>query len=78
MALSDALAIEAVTRRGPPCTVSLLLADLGKDDHAALVDALAHPTLTTAAISRALLREGHRINAATLQRHRKGECACAR
>lgn len=75
MALADALKIEtAASARGPRCTVCLLVTTLGKDDAQALAAALADDSVTSAAISRALRREGHPISEMTLRRHRKGEC----
>lgn len=77
MSLSTALdkeRAEGITK-GPSCTVCDLLRTLGKEDLAALTDALADPSLAHAQIYRALRSEGYTIKANTIARHRKGECA---
>ena len=75
MALSQSLAAEvAASARGPRCTVCALVPSLGKDDRDALAAAMADTGVTSAAIARALRREGHGITESTLRRHRKGEC----
>lgn len=75
MALSDSLSAEVTASlRGPRCTVCALVPGLGKDDRTALEAALNDRNITSAAISRALRREGHAITESTLRRHRKGEC----
>ena len=74
MALSDALKAETIKKPGPVCTVCILLTTLAKDDAGALSSALSDFAVTSAAISRALLSEGHRVAANTLSRHRRGDC----
>jgi len=76
MSLAAALSREsAPARRGSPCTVGLLLADLSDDDARELRGALASG-MQHAAIVRALTSEGHKFIASTIARHRRGECAC--
>ena len=62
--------------KGPPCTVSIVLTQLDKDDVAALQEALADPRVTGSAICRALEKEGHRVPPHSLNRHRRGICNC--
>jgi hypothetical protein len=74
VALSDSIKAEAATRRRPTCTVCLLITEvLGDEDRAALLEAMDGRT-PHAVISRALGREGHRIGADTIGRHRNGMC----
>lgn len=49
---------------------------LDGDDLAVLRAALADAGITGTAIASALQGEGHDIKAATVNRHRKGECSC--
>lgn len=74
MSLSSSLMAHKSVKRGPKCTVCLLLVDLPKADAEALKSALADPTFTTVGISRALKSEGHDIRPTTVGRHRNGEC----
>ena len=76
MSLSKALATERDSGiyRGPQCSLCELPGQLPKDEAAALLEALADPSMTHAAISRALRGEGYPIHANTVSRHRKGEC----
>ena len=71
----DAFAAESV-RRGPTCSVSALVASLPPKDASVLTDALSNVSITHAAIARVLKAEGHPIDASTVGRHRKRECAC--
>lgn len=75
MALKDALAAEAAKKPGPRCTVCLLSASLPKADRDALTAALDNLAITSAAISRALLSEGHTVRSETIRRHRARECS---
>ena len=75
MALSDALKIETAVKQGPRCRMCALVETLNKDDAAALAAAFADPTVTSAAISRALEREGHKAPGESVRRHRDGRCA---
>jgi hypothetical protein len=76
MSLRDQIAAETTVKKGPTCSVSLLLADLDAEDRAALLEALADVKVPGTAIERALLREGHRMGAHNIQRHRRGMCSC--
>ncbi|HEY7821576.1 MAG TPA: hypothetical protein VIG24_02020 [Acidimicrobiia bacterium] len=76
MSLRDQIAAETTLKKGPPCMVAVLLSELTGDDRQAVVDALGDPKVPATAIDRALLKEGHRVGANSLQRHRRRECAC--
>lgn len=75
MSLAKALeAQRAAKQQGPRCSMCILLAGLPKPERDALNNALADKRYTTAAISRALMSEGHNLNATTVGRHRNKEC----
>lgn len=76
MSLRDQIEAESTIKKGPLCSVALLLTDLDDVDAATLVEALADPKVPATAIDRALLKEGHRMGAHNLQRHRRGDCSC--
>ena len=63
-------------RKGPPCSISVILSELDKDDRTALVEALTNPLIAHTAIYRVLANNGFRVNLNTVQRHRRGECRC--
>ena len=63
-------------RKGPPCSISVILAALDKDDRTALVEALTDATIEHTAIRRVLADNGFRVNINTVQRHRRRECLC--
>lgn len=76
MSLSDALARNKMTRKGPNCTLCQLIIDMPSDERTVLSAALDDGTFTSAAIARALKEEGYEfINASTVIRHRRSECA---
>lgn len=78
MSLRQTLEAEkAASRKGPPCGMSVVEARLAPDDLAALREYLAdRDNVTTAAITRALAADGHRVGKNTVERHRRGECIC--
>jgi hypothetical protein len=76
MSLRDQIAAESCVKKGPTCSVLILLGELNDDDAEALREALADPKVPGTAIQRALLKEGHRIGAYNIQRHRRGACTC--
>lgn len=77
MTLADALADEKASfRKGPTCTMVGILDKLDDGDTAALNTYLADRGITTTMIIRALQSQGHEIRQASLQRHRRGVCAC--
>lgn len=76
MTLADALQHqrEQGVRKGPDCRVCVAMRSMTKADLAALTEALADESLTTAAIARALRAEGHDVSPSIAARHRRGEC----
>lgn len=76
MGFADSLKVEQErgVKKGPLCSVCVLIGQLPKQDGKALSDALADPTVQTSVIFRALRSEGHQISSTTLGRHRKREC----
>ena len=78
MALSAKFTQAKTARKGPPCTVGLLLKFMSKDDRAALIAALNTPTIQSRTIWRVLVEEGHEISDTPIGRHRRGMCQCSR
>lgn len=70
MALAAKFTQAKTSRKGPPCSVGLLLAFMSKDDRAALVAALADPSIESRTIWRVLVEEGHEISDTPIARHR--------
>lgn len=65
-------------RKGPRCTMHLVLEQLDADQAKLVQLAMANQHASSAAISAALRDMGHYVKAPTLHRHRRGECACPR
>ena len=63
-------------RVGSVCSFQGLFKELSKADRDDLVLALSDLTLSSSAISRALVARGYNIRRDTVQRHRRRECAC--
>ncbi len=63
-------------RTGGLCSFQALFKELSKADRDDLLTALADMTITSSAISRALVANGHNIKRDTVQRHRRGDCSC--
>ena len=59
---------------GGKCVTCTLVADLPKDESAALVAAMDDASISNAAISNILKSEGHHIGETSVRRHRKGIC----
>lgn len=76
--LADAIAAAGSKGHGPRCSVTGLLEKLPKADRAELLAILADAATQTSAIHRGLTSLGHTIGLSALQRHRRGECGCAR
>ncbi|WP_030777638.1 hypothetical protein [Streptomyces sp. NRRL S-920] len=79
--------LEALTRapgarKGPPCSVGVVLASVDKDTAVMLSHTLDTRTITSTAIANILNQHGRQITAYTVARHRRrGEangCRCAR
>jgi len=76
MSLRDQIVAESYVKKGPTCSVKILLNDLDDEDRQALAEALDDEKIAGTAIERALLKEGHRMPAHNIQRHRRGMCSC--
>jgi hypothetical protein len=74
MGLKDALAANAVTKKGPVCTACTAINMMSEDDRADLQVALDDPVYTSMGISRALKAEGYEVSGQTIQRHRRRDC----
>lgn len=78
MGLIDEIDAEQDASRPNRCGVNRVLQTLEGGDRDDLDKALADPGITTAAIHRALVKRGFKIDAKGVAYHRKGTCACAR
>lgn len=78
MALAAKFEQAKPARKGPPCTVGLLLDFMTKDDREALIAALADDSIESRTIWRVLIDEGHEISDTPINRHRRGLCQCSR
>ena len=73
--LADIVALNT-PRKGPPCTMGIVLQELPEDDIKGLLQALDNPTIKSTAIRRALEGRGYKVNDNTIGRHRRKECLC--
>ena len=78
MALAAKFTQAKTARKGPPCTVGLLLSFMTGDDRAALEAALGDESIESRTIWRVLVEEGHEISDTPIARHRRGMCLCSR
>lgn len=62
----------------PPCTVTLILAQLDPKDVALVTEALDNRSITGKAIADVLSNAGHPISQGSVTRHRRGDCSCER
>jgi hypothetical protein len=77
MSLRDALTQAHITaKKGPPCSVGVIIEQLSPDDVAALNAALSDHAITGRAITAALTSEGHKVRDHAVNRHRRGLCMC--
>jgi hypothetical protein len=69
----------SVVRKGPPCTMGLLLATIKPDDRSTLLEWLNDPrTYPGSWIADQLTAEyQQRVGPETVNRHRKGRCLCS-
>jgi hypothetical protein len=75
--LSEALQAPQKRQNGTPCTVGLVLKQLGAADKKALLAALADPTIHGTFIGRQITANSDAdIKGVTIQRHRRGDCLC--
>lgn len=63
-------------RKGPPCAISVILGRLADSDAASLREALSNGDIAHTTIYRVLTDNGFNLSINTVQRHRRGECAC--
>lgn len=63
-------------RPGGTCGVALLVRRLGETEQAELLEAMDDPITSSRGISLALDRRGYTVSYQTIQRHRRGDCAC--
>ena len=75
MGFTDALQ-QATQKRGPECSVAVLLNTVDKSEAAAIRAALADKTIGPTVIVRALGAIGHKFTRSTIARHRNRECSC--
>ncbi len=74
-----AQAMEQTARRvGPDCNMKVLRAELSDADRETLDEMLADPSVQHSHIARALKAIEHPLNVGTINRHRRGDCACSR
>lgn len=67
---------QMTARKGPRCSVAVVQEALGVQDAQDFASLVKNREVQAAAISRALREGGYRVPAATLQRHRRGDCNC--
>lgn len=72
--LSDIEAAEAATRKGPRCSIAIILEALSEDDAAGLRRAL--DAKKAKAIATGLRSNGHQVAAETIRRHQRRDCTC--
>lgn len=58
------------------CSTNSWLVTLSEEDRQAAQEALADENWSTLSLHKILRSEGYPLNADTLRKHRKGECAC--
>lgn len=65
---------------GPPCTVKLVLEQLDPEDRRAFEELLRNRGVSASKVAGVLMRNGYRIAAPAVTRHRRGHanggCAC--
>lgn len=75
MGLFDEMKQEAVLK-GPPCSISLLLEQMTKEERRDFDLACSDWTIPGTVIAKVLQRKGYPVKAEALRRHRKKECRC--
>lgn len=81
MALADKLAQVAPAATGSPCSLGVILARLDDEDREALLTALGTPEqrgLPAPVIYAALVADEHTLSLQQINRHRSGQCRCAK
>jgi hypothetical protein len=67
---------QEVPGKGPSCAVGKLA--LPPDDMVVFLEAMERPDILSTVISRTLRAHGYDVSASSIQRHRRGGCACKR
>jgi len=78
MALADKVHNPQRNMSGTPCSVGLLLDTLEGDELAALKHMLASREWSQAMVWKALTDEGHEVGLQSINKHRGGNCRCAK
>ena len=73
--LEEIRAQQAEHRKGPRCSVCVLLSGMSKEDREDLEKAFADSSLYTSVISRALAKRDVNLKEHAVSRHRSGRCA---
>jgi hypothetical protein len=79
MSLAAALEAAQPKRKGPPCSIGVLLSPngpLSDKDRATLSAALADGTVEHSRLAEALTAEGHKVGENAVSRHRRRRCLC--
>mgnify|MGYP007090086211 FL=1 len=63
-------------RRGPNCSIALIIETADEATRELFAAALANPHAPGTDIAKAMAERGYPMPAHTLQRHRRGECRC--
>lgn len=74
--LDRARALQA--RKGPPCTLRVLLESLDATERADLEAVVADGAINATTIAALLREDGRPIGEDTIRRHRTGRCACGK
>ena len=79
MALADALATVLATKPGPKCMIDRLFSILEPDERADYVALLADDRYSANTVVKAVnleLKDRFKVGRSSVERHRRGECAC--
>lgn len=64
-------------RRGPNCSIALIVSTLDPDTAELFHAAMDNPYAPGTEIAKAMAERGYQMPAHSLQRHRRGECRCS-
>ena len=78
MGLLEDIKRERPTPNRPTCTIATIVRDLDDEDRAAFETVIYDYSVPCSAIGRALRGRGVNVSDQTLNRHRRGICACPR
>jgi hypothetical protein len=76
MSFADEVYDAAAIRKGPKCTIALLIEDLDPETADGLRQVLDDKRVSHTIISRVLRSRGHYVGDSTIGRHRLGKCKC--